>query len=75
MAKDILKFQRPIFSTGEENEILVYNKDRSIDTMFMMNEDDIAQVFPNDEFKTYWECEIKNKVNIEMLEQVSEQDW
>ena len=70
----ICKFQRPLFSTQGSNYILVYNEDRSLSVQMEMMDDEIEALFPNNEFKTYWKCVVKNKM-LEPIEQVKEQEW
>lgn len=72
----IVKFQRPLFTTGSYQEILLYNEDRTLDKMMEMGNDEIEALFPHNEPKTYWLCRINNKTKmLEPLEQVEEQDW
>lgn len=72
----IVKFQRPIVTTGSYQDIMLYNEDRSLDTIMELGNDEIEYLFPNKEFKTYWRCRINNKTKmLEPLEQMEEQGW
>lgn len=72
----IVKFQRPIVTNGSYQDIMLYNEDRSLDTIMELANDEIEYLFPNKEFKTYWKCHINNKTKmLEPLEQMEEQGW
>lgn len=72
----IVKFQRPLMTNGSYQEIALYNKERTLDTMMELRNDEIEALFPNDEFKTYWLCRINQKTKmLEPIEQVEEQGW
>lgn len=72
----IVKFQRPLMTTGSYQEILLYNKDRTLETVMELGNDEIDALFPDDEFKTYWLCRINQKTKmLETIRQVEEQEW
>lgn len=72
----IVKFQRPIMTNGSYQEILLYNEERTLDTIMELRNDEIEALFPNNEFKTYWRCRINQKTKmLEPVEQVEEQEW
>lgn len=74
--REIFKFQRPLFTNADYNEVLIYNKDRSIEVVYLMSEKQMKDVFWNDEYKVYCLCSYKpprSKIKIEQI--VEEQDW
>lgn len=71
----ICKFQRPLMTTGDESEVLVYNEDDTIMFSQVLDEDDMKTIFPEDEYKTYWVCEPNEEGWLVPVKQVEEQDW
>ena len=72
----IVKFQRPIVTNGSYQEILLYNKERTLDTIMELGDGEIEALFPSGEFRTYWRCRINQKTKmLEPIEQVEEQEW
>ena len=74
--KIICKFQRPLFdSKGEMNNVLVYNEDRDFEMIVPLDDEAMEEIFPDDEFKTYWVCEPDKGGYLHPIKQVGEQDW
>lgn len=76
--QQICKFQRPIVtnSNSGDTEVLVYNEDRSLMGQIPVDKKTFNELFPDNEFKTYWLCELnKESKMLEPLEQVEEQEW
>lgn len=73
----IFKVQRPIGCSDKYGrELLIYNEDRTIDAMYTASKKEMKQLFPNDEYKTYWKgkVDMKNR-QFYFTEQVGEQQW
>ena len=63
-------------TNGSYQEILLYNKERTLDTAMELGNDEIESLFPNNEFKAYWLCHINQKTKmLETIKQVEEQEW
>lgn len=76
--QQICKFQRPIVTNynSDDTEVLVYNEDRSLMGQIPVDKKTLNELFPDDEFKTYWLCELNKETKLlEPLEQVEEQEW
>ena len=74
--RGIVKVQRPLFhSGGDMNELLIYNKDRSIETLMSVDEGIMRELFPNDELKTYWLAEGEDGGMLNFLERVEDKEW
>lgn len=74
--KIICKFQRPLFdSKGEMNNVLAYNEDRSFEMIVPLDDEAMEEIFPNEEFKTYWLCEPDEEGYLHPIKQLEEQDW
>lgn len=71
----ICKFQRPIASTMGMDEVLVYNEGRSVEMIVPCDEEAMDEIFPEGEFKTYWECELDKEGYLHPIKQLEEQDW
>ena len=72
----ICKFQRPLFtSDGDLSKVLVYNEDRSFMMQQEMDEEDMKEIFPDDELKTYWACVPDEDGYLVPMERLEEQDW
>lgn len=73
----IVKFQRPLFEMKKRRGselILIYDKDRNIDTMCEMTRREIKKIFPRGVYRIFYECEIENKM-LNIKEYVPDQDW
>lgn len=76
--QQICKFQRPIATnfSSDDTEVLVYNEDRSLMGQMPVDKKTLNELFPNEEFKTYWLCELNKETKmLEPLEQAEEQEW
>lgn len=73
----ILKIQKPLFLSNNENLYLVYNKTKSI----LLNDIEVGQclkldnMFGDDENKIYVEGYLDKKERLIIKHKVEEQDW
>lgn len=75
--KVVLKFQQPLFSTGEPM-VLAYNEGRNIMAQMSLTEEEVNFIFPNDEEKTYWLVEgevVRGNFEITDFIEQTEEDW
>ena len=57
--KDVFKFQKPSFGSNQScNDVLMYNKDRSIMGQLPMNQ--VFELIFGDKLKVYCECKYRN---------------
>jgi hypothetical protein len=72
----IFKIQKPIVSTAGQ-PYLIYNKDRSIETMSLQVGDipEIDNLFNDDELKIYVKGYLDRKGQLVFNRKVEEQDW
>jgi hypothetical protein len=71
---EIFKLQRPIATNSEVLEVLAYNKKRTIQGQFPMN--DTLEMLFDDKYKIYVEGKFNDDTgNIEIVKVVNEQDW
>lgn len=68
----IIKLQRPIWTSGEEQDILIYNKHRSI--MFEWNTPELNELFGSDEYKIYHHAHMKGTL-LHIGKRAPDQDW
>lgn len=71
--KEIFKFQRPL---NGGREVLIYNKDRSIEVIDTLTKRQIKDLFWEDEYKVYCLCSYtppRSYITVEQI--VEEQDW
>lgn len=74
----IFKVQRPMATSDDEgyNQLLIYDEDRDIDQIWNASKEEMEQLFPNDELKTYWEGEVDTKKRqFWLTKPVEEQPW
>lgn len=70
--RGVIKLQRPVVTNDPNPQVLAYNKDRSIETFFPIN-DEMLALF-GDEFKVYYWYAVDGK-DIVLGDQVKGQRW
>ena len=72
----ICKCQRPLMdSDGNLNQVLIYNEERSVEFVVELDNDSLKEIFPNDEFKTYWACSVDEENYLVPVKQVEVEEW
>lgn len=74
MALTRVKVQRPITTSEEAPDILLYSEDRSFFTTMPLDEEVLNLFFPNNELKTYWDIAIDDG-GFSPVRQLKEQTW
>lgn len=70
----IYKVQRPIVSTEENPQILLYNRDRSFIRHLELDEDTTKEFFLNSSYKEYV-IGVSTEETVEILGVLSHDDW
>lgn len=75
----LFKIQRPIFSTGPKDQILIYNEDRSIECTLVVEEETIVQLFhaqdPEGVYKVFVVGGTNNLGQLVVDYFLEEEDW
>ena len=73
----VLKIQKPLFSTDNEQLYLIYNKSKSlvINDVEVGQSQELDKMFKDDEVKIYIEGYIDKKDRLIVKRKVEEQDW
>lgn len=69
----VVKVQRPL--TGEQNQVLVYNKEKFLDFEMECDEEFIDSVFDIDEYLNFWNVILHQDGTMELVAKAQEQDW
>lgn len=69
----VVKVQRPL--TGEQNQVLVYNKEKFLDFEMECDEEFIDSVFDIDEYLNFWNVILHQDGTMELVKKAEEQDW
>lgn len=76
----ILKIQKPLFTSGMDPEVLLYDKDRSV-LLQLPYDDTWSDIFGGDD-KQYWECSLREDPEgihffdgLTLIRQVGYQPW
>lgn len=73
---EVFKIQRPLFD-NEANylQIMLYNKDCSTQVQVQVTQEQLHEIFPNNEFKVYRLAEIDENNQLFLGSEVNDPGW